>query len=341
MLLTTTTGSLPKPPWLAVPRTLWAPWQLSGEALPEGQRDAVLVALKVQEAAGIDVVTDGEQSRQHFVHGFLQAVDGIDFARRTRIGIRANRYQADVPTVVGPLRRARAVHVDEVRFARAHTDRQLKFTLPGPMTIADTVADEHYGDRPRLAMACARILNEEARELAAAGADVVQFDEPAFNVYLDDVRAWGIEALHRAIDGLTCKTAVHVCYGYGIQANIDWKQGLGPEWRQYEAIFPLLAVSRITQVSLEYANSRVPLECLALLGSKEVLVGSVDVASDTVETPDQVAATIRQAMRVIPPERLYPSTNCGMVPLARAVAYGKLRALAAGSAIVRREVGRS
>jgi 5-methyltetrahydropteroyltriglutamate--homocysteine methyltransferase len=338
MLTTTIVGSLPKPPWLAEPRRLWAPWRLAGDLLSEGQRDAVLAALKAQEAAGIDIVTDGEQPRQHFVHGFLEALEGIDFTRRVTIGIRADRYKAEVPTVVGPIRRTRAVHAADVRFARAHTDRRLKFTLPGPMTIVDTLADEFYRDRPRLAFEFARVLNEEARELAALGVDVVQFDEPAFNVYLDQVEGWGIEALHRAIDGLGCRTAVHICYGYGIQANIDWKKTLGSEWRQYEVTFPLLAQSRIDQISLECASSRVPVSLLGLLRGKDVLVGAIDVASDTVETPAQVAATIRRAMEFVPPERLYPCTNCGMAPLAREVAYGKLYALAAGAAIVRAEV---
>ena len=339
MLTTTIVGSLPKPPWLAEPKKLWAPWRLPPELLGEGQRDAVLAALKEQEAAGIDIVTDGEQSRQHFVHGFLEHLDGIDFARRVTIGIRADRYKAEVPTVVGPVRRLGPVHADEVRFVRAHTERRLKFTLPGPMTIVDTLADEFYRDRRRLALEFAGILNEEARELAALGVDVLQLDEPAFNVYLDDVETWGVEALNRAVAGVPCRTAVHICYGYGIPANIEWKRTLGNEWRQYERTFPVLAGSRIDQISLECANSRVPLSLLGLLRGKDVLVGAIDVASDAVETPEQVAATIRRAMEFVPPERLYPCTNCGLAPLARDVARGKLRALAAGAAIVRTELG--
>ena len=340
MLTTTIVGSLPKPAWLAVPEKLWAPWRLPADVLDEGKRDAVLIALKEQEAADIDIVTDGEQTRQHFVHGFLETLEGIDFARRVTIGIRADRYKAEVPTVVGPIRRTRPVHVADVRFARAHTGRRLKFTLPGPMTIVDTLADEFYRDRRRLAFEFARVLNEEARELAASGVDVVQFDEPVFNVYLDDVERWGIDALHVAIEGLACRTAVHICYGYGIPANIEWKRTLGNEWRQYEATFPLLAASRIDQVSLECANSRVPLSLLGLLRGKDVLVGAIDVASNAVETPAEVAVTIRRALEFVPPERLYPCTNCGMAPLARDLAGAKLRALTAGTAIVRAELGR-
>ncbi len=339
MLRTTIVGSLPKPAWLAAPERLWAPWRLEGAELADGQRDAVLAALKMQEAAGIDVVTDGEQSRQHFVHGFLAAIDGIDFGKRVTIGIRADRYKAEVPTVTAAIRRRHAVHVDEVRWARAHTTHGLKFTLPGPMTIVDTLADEHYRDRRQLAFEFARVLNEEARELEAAGVDAVQFDEPAFNVYMDDVRDWGIAALERAAEGLRCATAVHICYGYGIRANIEWKQTLGSEWRQYESTFPLLAASRIGQVSVECANSRVPLELLALLRGKDVQAGVIDVASERVESAEDVAAWIRRVLQHVPAERLLPSTNCGMVPLPRAVAAGKIQALGAGARLVRRELG--
>jgi len=335
VLETTIAGSLPKPSWLAEPRVLWAPWRLDGEPLVEAKRDATILALKLQEDAGIDIVTDGEQSRQHFVHGFLEGLEGIDFARRVPMGIRNNRYEALVPTVTAPLRRTRSMHAAEALTARSHTSRRLKFTLPGPMTIADTVADAHYGDRALMAMAFAELLNEEARELAAIGVDVIQFDEPAFNVYLDEVALWGIPALHRAVEGLACTTAVHICYGYGIPANIQWKATLGAEWRQYERIFPALAASRIDQVSLECANSRVPIELLALLAGKDVLVGAIDVASKAIETPEQVAATIEEALRFVPPDRLYPCTNCGMAPLDRGLAAEKLAALAAGAALVR------
>jgi 5-methyltetrahydropteroyltriglutamate--homocysteine methyltransferase len=338
VLETTIAGSLPKPAWLAEPQKLWAPWRQEGDALTQAKRDATILALKLQEDAGIDIVSDGEQSRQHFVHGFLEAVDGIDFSKRVTMGIRNNRYEAEVPTVTGALRRRHSVHAAEARLARAHTKRALKFTLPGPMTIIDTIADAHYGDRVAMAMAFADLLNEEARELAEIGVDVIQFDEPAFNVYLDEVVDWGIEGLHRAIDGLSCKTAVHICYGYGIKANIDWKAELGSEWRQYERIFPALAASRIDQISLECANSRVPIELMSLLEGKAVLVGAIDVATAHVETPDEVAATIDRALRYVPAERLFPCTNCGMAPLDQALAYKKLEALAAGAALVRGRV---
>jgi 5-methyltetrahydropteroyltriglutamate--homocysteine methyltransferase len=335
MLETTIAGSLPKPAWLAQPQMLWAPWRAEGDALAEAQRDATILAVKLQEDAGIDIVTDGEQARQHFVHGFLEQIEGVDFSRRVTMGIRNNRYEAQVPTVTGRLRRRRSVHDFEARIARKHTQRQLKFTLPGPMTIVDTLADAHYGDRTALAMAFAELLNEEAHELAALGVDVIQFDEPAFNVYMDAASEWGIAALERATVGLVCKTAVHICYGYGTKANIDWKAGLGAEWRQYEAIFPELAASRIDQVSVECAGSKVPIELLGLLAGKDVLLGAVDVASERVESAEEVASTIEQALRFVPIERLFPCTNCGMAPMGRAAAIGKLQALAAGAALVR------
>ena len=339
MFETTIAGSLPKPSWLAEPERLWAPWRLTGTELETAKRDATLLAIKEQEDAGIEVVTDGEQSRQHFVHGFLEKVEGIDFSRRVEVGIRADRYRAMVPTVVGPVRLTDRVHAAEARLARAHTRRRLKFTLPGPMTIVDTVADAHYGDREAMAMAFAELLNQEARGLAADGVDVIQFDEPAFNVYLDAVPAWGIPALHRAIDGLGCTTAVHVCYGYGIEANVDWKATLGSEWRQYEGVFPALAASRIDQVSVECRNSRVPTSLLSLLRGKDVLLGVIDVATDAVETPDQVAATIGEALEHVPKERILACTNCGMAPMRREVARAKLVALSEGAALARRWFG--
>jgi 5-methyltetrahydropteroyltriglutamate--homocysteine methyltransferase len=339
MFETTIAGSLPKPAWLAEPNRLWAPWRLAGTELTEGKRDATLLAIKQQEDAGIDIVGDGEQSRQHFVHGFLEAVEGIDFDRKVEMGIRKDRYKAMVPTVVGELRLRGRVHAEEARLARAHTTRKLKFTLPGPMTIVDTIADEHYGDRVAMAMAFAGLLNEEARGLAADGIDVIQFDEPAFNVYMDEVRDWGIAALHRAIEGLSAKTAVHICYGYGIKANVDWKATLGSEWRQYEEIFPALAGSRIDQVSVECRNSRVPLRLLGLLAGKDVLVGAIDVASDAVETPDEVAATLGAALKYVPKERIVACTNCGMAPMRRDIALAKLAALAQGAALARQRYG--
>lgn len=338
MIKTTIAGSLPKPPWLAKPEQLWAPWLLEGDALVAGQRDAALRWLKIQDEAGIDIQSDGEQFRKHFVHGFLEEVEGIDWSLMTTMGIRDNRYDAQVPTVTSAVRRKKSVHGDSVKFLRPHAANELKFTLPGPMTICDTIADAHYGSRPEMAMAFAELLNEEARELEALGVDVIQFDEPAFNAFMDQVPVWGVDCLHRAIEGLSCKTAVHICYGYGIQQNLDWKESLGDEWRQYEQFFPALNESRIDQVSLECADSHVPLSVMAALKDKEVLVGAINVATNEIETPEKVAATLRAALEFVDAERLIACTNCGLAPLPVGVAEGKLMALGQGAEIIRKEL---
>jgi 5-methyltetrahydropteroyltriglutamate--homocysteine methyltransferase len=340
MFETTIAGSLPKPGWLAETDKLWPAWRAQGAELERAKRDATLLWLKEQEDAGVDIVTDGEQSRQHFVHGFLEYVEGIDFEHKVKMGIRNNRYDAMVPLVVGPLRLKGRVHQTEARIARAHTKKKLKITLPGAMTIVDTVADRHYGDKVKLAMAFAELLNQEARALEKDGVDVIQIDEPAFNVYMDDVKRWGIDALHRAIQGLKCTTCVHICYGYGIQANLDWKKTLGESWRQYEEIFPALAKSRIQQVSLECIHSKVPIELLKLLRGKDVLIGVIDVASDKVETPQEVSQVIKRALKYVPAKHLFPCTNCGMAPMDREVAVAKLRSLAAGAALARKQARR-
>ena len=340
MLETTIAGSLPKPAWLAETNKLWPAWRASGEELAQAKRDATLLWLKEQEDAGIDIVSDGEQSRQHFVHGFLERVEGIDFEHKVKMGIRDNRYDAMVPQVVGPLRLKGRVHQAEALVMRSHSKGRIKITMPGPMTIVDTIADRHYGDKVKLAMAFAELLNQEARALEKDGVDVVQFDEPAFNVYMKDVTRWGIDALQAAAKGLKCTTCVHICYGYGIQANIDWKKTLGESWRQYEQIFPALAKSKIDQVSLECIHSRVPVEFLKLLKGKDVLLGVIDVASDKVETPAEVAEVIRTASKYVPLKHIFPCTNCGMAPMRRDIAGAKLKALGAGAALARKKIKR-
>jgi 5-methyltetrahydropteroyltriglutamate--homocysteine methyltransferase len=339
MFETTIAGSLPKPSWLAEPNKLWPQWKVAGEELAAAKADATLIALKEQEDAGIDCVTDGEMSRQHFVHGFLEFVDGIDFAHKVEMGIRNDRYKAMVPQVTGELKLKGRVHATEARLARAHTKKKLKITMPGPMTIIDTIADRHYGDRVKMAMAFAGLLNAESRALTADGVDVIQFDEPAFNVYMDEAASWGIEALHKAIEGVSAKTAVHICYGYGIKANTDWKKTLGTEWRQYEKVFPALAKSRLDQVSLECINSKVPMELMKLLDGKEVQVGVIDVATDDVETPEQVADVIGAVMKYVAKEKIVPSTNCGMAPMRRDIASAKLMALGKGAELARKRYG--
>ena len=335
----TIAGSLPKPDWLAEPNMLWAPWKSKGDELARAKRDATLIWLKQQEDAGIDIVTEGEQSRQHFVHGFLEKIEGIDFAHKVEMGIRKDRYKAMVPQVVAPLQLKGRVHADEARVARAHTKRKLKFTLPGPMTIIDTISDRYYGDRVKMAFAFAELLNAEAKALAADGIDLVQFDEPAFNVYMDEVNDWGIKALESAAEGLSCATAVHICYGYGIKANTDWKQTLGSQWRQYEQIFPAIDASTIQQVAIECRNSKVPLELLSLLKHKIVQAGVIDVASDTVETADDVVKVIDDVSKFVPKSNIIATTNCGMAPMRREIAEAKLMALGAGAALARERLG--
>nr|WP_314427230.1 methionine synthase [uncultured Erwinia sp.] len=337
LLPTSTAGSLPKPSWLAQPETLWSPWKLDGEELVAGKQDALRLTLDNQIRAGIDIVSDGEQSRQHFVTTFIEHLSGVDFEKREIVRIR-NRYDASVPSVIGEVVRKKPVFVEDAKFLRQLTDKPIKWALPGPMTMIDTLYDGHYKSREKLAWEFAKILNQEAKELEAAGVDIIQFDEPAFNVFFDEVNDWGIAALERAVEGLKCETAVHICYGYGIKANTDWKKTLGTEWRQYEEVFPKLQKSSIDIVSLECMNSRVPMDLIELIRGKKVMVGAIDVATNAIETPEAVADVLRKALQFVDADKLYPSTNCGMTPLSRQVATGKLEALSAGAAIVRKEL---
>lgn len=337
LLPTSTAGSLPKPAWLAEPEKLWSPWKLPEDQLASGKQDALLVCLQEQQQAGLDIVSDGEQTRQHFVTTFIEHLDGVDFAQRETVKIR-NRYDASVPTVVGAVSRPKAVFVDDAKFLRQYTTQPIKWALPGPMTMVDTLYDNHYKSREKLAWEFAKILNEEAKALQAVGVDIIQFDEPAFNVFFDEVNDWGIAALERAVEGLNCETAVHICYGYGIQANNDWKKTLGSEWRQYETLFPNLQKSSIDIISLECQNSHVPMDLIEIIRGKKVMVGAIDVATSNIETPEQVANTLRKALQFVDADKLYPSTNCGMTPLSRHVAKEKMRALSAGASIVRQEL---
>ncbi|MFF2486134.1 methionine synthase [Microbacterium sp. NPDC058062] len=337
LLPTSIVGSLPKPSWLAQPETLWSPWKLEGDALIEGKQDALRIAVQEQQRSGIEIISDGEQTRQHFVTTFIEHLSGVDFQQRETVRIR-NRYDASVPTVVGAVSREKPVFVDDAAFLRAQTDQPIKWALPGPMTMIDTLYDRHYKGREKLAWEFATILNQEARELEAAGVDIIQFDEPAFNVFFDDVRDWGVATLERAAEGLRAETVVHICYGYGIKANTDWKATLGAEWRQYAETFPLLQRSAIDVVSLESHHSHVPMELVELIRGKKVMLGAIDVASTAIETPEDVAGTLRNALAYVDADKLVPSTNCGMAPLPRDVARGKLSALSAGARIVREEL---
>lgn len=338
LLPTSIVGSLPKPAWLAPPEKLWSPWKLDNDQLLEGKQDALRISLQEQHLARVDIISDGEQTRQHFVTTFIEHLSGVDFENRKIVKIR-DRYDASVPVVVGEVARQKAVFVEDAKFLRKQTDKPIKWALPGPMTMVDTLYDAHYKSREKLAWEFAKVLNEEARELQDAGVDIIQFDEPAFNVFFEEVNDWGMAAIERAIEGLNCETAVHICYGYGIKANNDWKKTLGSEWRQYEEIFPKIQKSNIDIVSLECHNSRVPFNLIELVRGKKVMVGAIDVATDTIETPEEVASTLRKALEFVDIENIYPSTNCGMAPLSRNVARGKLSALSAGAEIIRKEFG--
>lgn len=338
LLPTSIVGSLPKPAWLASPEKLWSPWNLEGDQLLEGKQDALLISLQEQQLSGLDIICDGEQTRQHFVTTFIEHLSGVDFENRKIVKIR-NRYDASVPVVVSDVARQKSVFVEDAKFLRKQTNKPIKWALPGPLTMVDTLYDDHYKNREKLAWEFAKALNEEAKELQDAGVDIIQFDEPAFNVFFDEVNDWGMAALERAIEGLDCQTAVHICYGYGIQANNDWKKTLGSEWRQYEEIFPKIQKSNIDIVSLECHNSNVPLNLIELVRGKKVMVGAIDVATNIIETPEEVANTLRKTLEFVDIENLYPSTNCGMAPLSRNVARGKLSALSAGAEIIRKEFG--
>ena len=337
LLPTSSAGSLPKPSWLAEPETLWSPWKLQGSELVDGKHDALRISLHEQQTAGVDIVSDGEQTRQHFVTTFIEHLNGVDFENRKTVKIR-DRYDASVPTVVSPVSRTKSVFVEDAKFLRLQTSQPIKWALPGPMTMIDTLYDDHYKSREKLAWEFAKILNQEAKELEAAGVDIIQFDEPAFNVFFDEVNDWGIACLERAIEGLKCETAVHICYGYGIKANTDWKKTLGTEWRQYEEVFPKLQKSNIDIISLECQNSHVPIELLELVRGKKIMVGAIDVATNTIETPEEVAKTLREALKYVDADKLYPCTNCGMAPLPRDIANGKLNALSKGAELVRNEL---
>jgi 5-methyltetrahydropteroyltriglutamate--homocysteine methyltransferase len=337
LLPTSSAGSLPKPSWLADPEVLWSPWNLNGEALEQGKKDALMLSVMSQQQTGLDIVSDGEQSRQHFVTTFIERLSGIDFVNRKTVRIR-DRYDASVPRVIGEVRRDKPIFVEDAKFLRQQTTRTIKWALPGPMTMVDTLFDEYYESRELLAWEFAKILNQEAKELAAVGVDIIQFDEPAFNVFSDEVNEWGIAALEKAIEGLECETAVHICYGYGIEANTEWKKTLGTQWRQYESILPKLQQSNIDIVSLECHNSRVPLALLELIRGKKVMVGAIDVATDAIETPQEVADTLREVLKYVDADKLYPCTNCGMAPLSRDVSINKLIALNQGAEIVRNEL---
>src|SRR5712692_1909791 len=340
MLQTMIVGSLPRPTWLAPPNQMYVTPKLEGDALKEGQDDAVLLALADQQEASLDIVTDGEQRRRHYIWGFCEGIEGIDFSRLVKITTRGCRYGnqlVDAARVTGPVRRQGSIMLEALHFLKRHTTKPVKVTLPGPMTTTDTLADEHYGSRRALAADLAKALNEEAIELAENGCDIVQFDEPCFNIYLDEVEEWGIRTLEEAAKGVHAKTAVHICYGYGTPVVLQWKTK-NTDWSHYHRTLPLLRTSTINQISVECAASGVDPAVLALAKGKDLMVGVIDVGTEEVETPETVAARIRTALQYVSPDHLYPCTDCGMVPRSRIAARGKMKALADGAWLVRTEL---
>ncbi len=332
----TIVGSLPKPTWLAAPGELFPPWRLEGERLAEGQEDAVRVWVSAQEHAGLDCITDGEQRRRHYIWGFFQGLEGIDTMNLALRAQRAQRYHKEIAAarlVAGPEYRG-PIFVDALCATLAITDRPVKVTLPGPMTIVDSLVDAVGGrSEEELAMRFAELLNLEARALSEAGAAVIQFGEPCFNIYVDKVKDWGMAALEHAARGVTAKKAVHICYGYGTPDVKRWKNA-NTDWSHYEHTLPLLAKSSIDQVSIETAASGVDVGVIEAIRGKDVMLGVVDVGNETVESAEIVAERLRRALRYIDPGHLYACTDCGMLPLPRHAADGKLRALAAGAALV-------
>jgi 5-methyltetrahydropteroyltriglutamate--homocysteine methyltransferase len=336
----TIVGSLPKPGWLAVPNILQAPWKVPSEDLPEALVDATRLSVESQVAAGLDVVTDGEQRRRHYIWGFLDGIAAVDTANLALKPTRGQRFRNEAPVarLVGEPEWPGPLQVEQLRAIRALTDRPVKVTLPGPMTIVDSVLDT-VGRRSTadLAMVFADLLNREAKALAEAGAAVVQFDEPCFNIYLDQARDWGIAALERASAGVGTTTGVHICYGYGGSEVTDWKAA-NRDWSHYEQSLALVARTDIDQVSIETAAVGVDIGVIELLRGKDVLLGLVNVGSETVETPEDIAVGLRRALGHVAPQRLFACTDCGLVLRSRAAAAAKMRALVAGATIVNREL---
>ena len=330
-LKATTAGSLPKYEWLAETETLWPKWKVSENELWEKQKESAMLWIEEQEKSGLEIISEGEQFRIHFVHGFLERIKGIDWNKKTKMGIRNDRYTVEVPTVVDVVRREESIHSKEAQILREHTKQLTKFTLPGPMTIADTIANDFYSSKQDMAMHFAQLLNTEANELSQAGIDIIQFDEPAFNSFTNESVEWGIEALEIAIKNLDCKTAVHICYGYGIDENLRWKDSLGNQWNEYKTLFPALNNSNIDQVSVEFAGSKVPAELMRLLPNKEIMVGVITVVADHIETPEEVKLNIVEALKHVSKDQFIACSNCGMAPLPMETAKLKIKALGEGT----------
>jgi 5-methyltetrahydropteroyltriglutamate--homocysteine methyltransferase len=338
LLPTTVVGSYPQPDWLVdrallqstVPRVrLQALWRIPEPFLAQAQDDATVLAIRDMERAGIDIITDGEIRRESYSNRFATALEGIDNDKPATITNRAGR-SVKVPRVVGKIRRRRAVEVDDMAFLRRNTERQAKITLPGPFTMAQQAKNEFYPDDDEMVMDLAAAVNAEAHDLVAAGADVIQLDEPWLRNDPEAAKRIAVKAIDRALEGLPVPTVVHLCFGYAAVVNTQKPSGY--------SFLPQLADCAAAQISIEAAQPKLDLGILKELVGKTVVLGVIDLGDDTVETPELVAQRIRGALKYTSPERLIPAPDCGMKYLTREIAFGKLQALSAGAKIVRREL---
>ncbi len=333
-ILTTVVGSYPQPAWLVdheallksrVPRVRLANfWRIPADQLEEAQDDATRVAIRELEQAGVDIITDGEIRRESYSNRFATALEGIDLGRPGQV-FSANGISTPVPRVVGPVRRMHPVQVRDVEFLRAHTDRRIKVTVPGPFTLAQQAQNEYYPNREHLAMDYAVCVNEEVQAMFAAGADIVQLDEPWLRQNPDEARQYAAQVIDKALDGVTGTTALHLCFGYAAVVQ-DKPSGY--------AFLTELENTRVEQISIEAAQPKLDLAILDAFTSKTIIVGVLDLGDTRVETPEDVAARIRAALQHLPPERLIVAPDCGMKYLPRDVAYKKLRAMTLGAAMV-------
>lgn len=340
LLQTTVVGSYPQPDWLVnrdmlskvVPRTRMREiWRVDEPFLQQAQDDATLLAIRDMERAGLDIITDGEMRRESYSNHFATALEGVDADHPAEIVSRTG-YRTPVPRVVGKIRRARPVEVRDVQFLRANTTKPIKITLPGPFTMGQQVKDECYGDAEAMCLDYAQAVNEEVHDLVKAGADVIQLDEPWLRNNPEEAQRYAVKAINRALQGLTVPTVVHLCFGYAAVVP-------GSSKPTGYSFLPQLADTIAQQISIESAQPRIDLGVLKDLAPKKVMLGVIDLNDSEVETPLKIADRIRAGLKYLPPDKLLPAPDCGMKYLPRATAFGKLKALVDGAALVRRELG--
>ena len=340
LLPTTVVGSYAQPDWLIdrdnlssrLPPRVRAKeiWRVAEEFLEQAQDDATLISIRDMERAGIDIISDGEMRRESYSNRVATALGGIDIDNPGSAMDRTG-HPNPVPRVVGPIRRERPIEVRDVEFLRANTDREIKITLPGPFTMTQQAQNDHYADEGSLALDYAQAVNQEIRDLFAAGADVVQLDEPYMQARPEKAKAYAVKAINRAFEGIEGTKAIHMCFGYAAIVGHDKPNGY--------SFLPELEDTIADQISIEAAQPKLDLSVLERLPSKTVMVGVIDMGDPEIETPETVAGRIRAALAVLPPERVIVAPDCGMKYLPRATAFGKLKAMVEGAAIVRAEIG--